>query len=188
MGQTIMATLYPFVTDIVNRSISNNSAILDIGCGPRQYADVLNGMYFGADIAVVDPKNPPDFVGDACQLDCEDSKFDLVFGVGTFSLIKDIDALLAEIRRVLVPNGQLIIFDYQEDVGKRLLQAGHCHVWNPETLRHLLIEKGFKTAEDQSSKAFRNIGLRWLYQVNPKLLSLIRVSPNWLIFKALNDK
>ena len=131
--------------------------ILDVGCGPGFYvADLLDQ---GATVTGVDPspamlaiarQRAPGadlLEGTATQLPVEDAAFDRALAVQVFEYVADVEAGLAELRRVLRPGGRLLIWDvdwstlswYSRDSERmaRMLAAWDRHLANPVLPRAL---------------------------------------------------
>jgi len=101
------------------KSISNiapniNGDILDFGCGRKPYESLFQNAksYTGVDIEVsghnhVDSK--VDYFWDGNKLPFADESFDNVVCFEVFEHVFNIEEVLAEIYRVLKPNGQLLI-------------------------------------------------------------------------------
>jgi len=92
---------------------STDLSVLDIGCGTGQFLEYLSsrghrGSLVGIDLA---PPDIPDtagkryVAGDAEALPFEDESFETVTCLHTLSHIRDLDAAMAEARRVLRPGG-----------------------------------------------------------------------------------
>lgn len=145
-----MAAVYPFVVSMVAEEIEGKdekARVLEVGCGPAQYEPHFAARYEGLDI-VRHPNARPavHHLASAESIPTEDARFDVVFGVACFYLMRNISKALAECHRVLRPGASLIIFDYQPHVLKRLAESSpgvHHHVWNASQLRQELIGAGF---------------------------------------------
>jgi SAM-dependent methyltransferase len=78
--------------------------VLDLGCGPRDKQPCFNFLgcqYVGLDV----PGSAADIFGDAHVLPFRDNQFDVVFAYAVLEHLHNPFAALAEIRRVLNPNG-----------------------------------------------------------------------------------
>lgn len=180
-------TAYPFVVAILRARISETDRVLEIGCGAMQYRPFLRCAYEGLDLPTSPYiEEPPCYQCSAEDIPCEDARFDLVFGVATFSIIADVDRALAECRRVLRPEGRLVVFDYQKHVCERLHRAhpDHRHVWDFAGLKQRIAGAGFDadrirdiTAEADMRGPLRR-ALRWLTPWRR------RPPPQWLIVEA----
>ncbi len=104
----------------------------------------LNARYFGFDDAI-------DFrIGNAEQLDFPDKEFDAVFCVNTFHHLQRPFAVLDEMRRVVKPEGKIIVADFTKE-GLELMDKIHkseggSHHVSSVTLGDIemyLLEKGF---------------------------------------------
>ena len=115
-------TIYPMVADILASHARGATSVVELGCGAKQYAlfsadvtyvgiDLRSDLYGGAG---------PDVMSDAQQLPFMNDSVDLVFVVAAFHLMTDLDAVMADVRRILRPGGVFIIFDYSWLVCRRL--------------------------------------------------------------------
>ena len=179
-----MAKVYPFAVEVISSVLHPKSRVLDVGCGEKLYDSLLPGTYEGVDIAVVNPDNPPDYIGTAAQINCAADRFDCAFGIGTFCVIPHVDDVFTELYRVLKPEGRLLVIDYQYHTGLRLLEAGHYGAWTFDTLKTQLINAGYTNVIDRSAEAYRHPVLRWLYGAAPWALSMLGAKPTWLVVEA----
>jgi len=138
--------------------------VLDVACGTGQLLAVLAGR-----------SNPPELVGidrvpamlnvarqklgqratilegEATQLPFDAAEFQLVTCTNAAHYFPDIDATLREIRRVISPNGNLIITDWCRNyfwmrVLNRILpwtQHAHAHTLSIDELKRSLSQAGF---------------------------------------------
>lgn len=88
--------------------------VLDFGCGSKPYRPLFTSCdsYIGVDIAVSGhdhAESEVDVYYDGKILPFEDGKFDSVVAFEVFEHVFNIDAMLAELRRTLKPNGRLIL-------------------------------------------------------------------------------
>jgi SAM-dependent methyltransferase len=94
--------------------------VLEVGCGPGRYAAMLQSM--GFHVTAVDPLPFPEWdlvraYGDAVFMDqikaehlpFPDECFDHVTCIGTLLYVVDVEKTLAEMRRVLRPDGRILI-------------------------------------------------------------------------------
>ena len=88
--------------------------LLDVGCGSRPYSSIFRGFadrYVGLDL----PDAPglrgptPDLFGDAERLPVRDGVVDTVLSLSVINLLLEPGRALAEIRRVLTPQGVAIL-------------------------------------------------------------------------------
>jgi SAM-dependent methyltransferase len=88
--------------------------LLDVGCGSRPFAPLFRGFaerYFGLDLPGSPDltRNRPDVYGDAGCLPIRSGSVDTVLSLSMFDLVHEPARVLAEMRRVLVPGGVLIV-------------------------------------------------------------------------------
>ena len=118
---------------------------LDLGCGPGAFADLFAGDdYVGVDLnsRYIDharkTRQGAFVVGDARRVDLPDARFDqiLIFGLLHHLPDEDVRAVLAECRRLLAPDGCVLVI---EDIPaiSRLNLIGHLihQVENGEHIR-----------------------------------------------------
>jgi arsenite methyltransferase len=137
--------------------------ILDVGCGPGYYvAELAEQVGEGGSVVGVDSSAPmlavaaercaelanTEFAeGDATALPVEDGDFDAVVSVQVLEYVPDVEAALAEIRRVLKPGGRVVLWDVDwgtlsmhardPDRRDRVLRAWDKHLVDPVLPRTL---------------------------------------------------
>lgn len=94
-----------------------NPKILDIGCGPGEFARELEkiGNYYGLDksetaVNYCKEKISSVKVGDILNIPYEDNYFDVVLALDVLEHVEDDERALMELRRVVNKNGIVIIF------------------------------------------------------------------------------
>lgn len=116
---------YKHVFKLVKPYLTDHSIILDIGCGTGGLVPILgehigNGKIVGIDISpemlkFAEAKNSgynAEFVlGSASELPFCENQFDVVFCMNSFHHYQDQPKVLAEIKRVLKPDGVFILLD-----------------------------------------------------------------------------
>lgn len=148
----------------------SNAKILNIGCGTGHNMEVIS--HYG-DVYVIDNNDkalellPKDTyiekkVCDACNLDYPDNFFDIVVSFDVFEHIQDDTKSVAEVRRVLKPDGKLVVtvpaFPFLFSAHDEYLN--HYRRYNKKTLKALL-------------KDFSNVKLNYW--------NAILFIPNWSI-------
>lgn len=107
----------PFTTAIANRLLGNGpGTLLDVGCGTGAHTAAfvragwsVTGIDISKDQLRLARERGLDVVhGDATRLPFEDASFDAAVSMWTHTDIDDFDAALAEIARVLRPNGRFV--------------------------------------------------------------------------------
>src|SRR5918992_5097831 len=137
--------------------------ILDVGCGPGYYvAELAEQVGDGGSVVGVDLSAPMLAVatqrcaelantefreGDATALPVDDASCDAVVSVQVLEYVPDVEAALAEMRRVLKPGGRVILWDVDwatasmhardRDRCDRVLRAWDEHVVDPSLPRTL---------------------------------------------------
>ena len=146
----------------LDKIIPKRGKILDIGCGSGHYAEVLNDReWYGVDISPESIKTAKKFykkakVGDITKhIPFSDNSFDYVLALSTFHHIhKGIPEALKEIKRVLKPNGEIIVVEHDaRDSHTRNVTSGRFlrltptkseRALYPKEVRKLLKESGFE--------------------------------------------
>jgi ubiquinone/menaquinone biosynthesis C-methylase UbiE len=96
----------------------------------------------------------------AAQLPFDDTEFQLVTSTNALHYFPDVDAALREIRRVISPNGNLVITDWCRDyfwmrVLNRVLpwtQHAHVHTFSSNELKQRLSHAGFSIESETTEK------------------------------------
>jgi len=113
--------------------LESGERVLDIGAGPGMLAADMaravgpNGAVHGIDVSdsmlaiargvqLGEGAAPMEFVqGDACALPFDADSFDVAVSTQVYEYVEDIEAALAEARRVLRPGGRLLVLDTHWD-------------------------------------------------------------------------
>ena len=182
-----MSIAYPFIVELLEKSVTANSRVLEIGCGPMQYRSGLKCRYEGLDLpGAKSLVEQPHWLGSAETMPCPSDSYDLVFGVAVFHLCRDVDAALRQCHRVLKQDGRLLVFDYQRAVCERLNQASRCEVWDRDTLSARISAAGFSARDirDRSGYGVNIAPWRWMNILFGKGLEWVGRPENWLILEA----
>lgn len=91
-----------------------SGSLLDFGCGSKPYSDCFTVVeYIGLDIETeVSSRNPElraDVFYDGKRIPFSDGRFDAVFSTEVLEHVFNPDEILAELHRVLKPNGQMLL-------------------------------------------------------------------------------
>ena len=166
--QYIDATLR-IVEDVVK--CDGQERILDVPCGTGELEQRLLARWPGLYIVGVDlsremlkqaqAKNVPGFVqwtrADICALPLADQSFDWVICANSFHYFRSPGTALRELRRVLRPNGRLVLVDWCDDY----LMCKMCGLWlrwsdpafyrtsSSQQCRSQLEQAGFVVADEQ---------------------------------------
>jgi ubiquinone/menaquinone biosynthesis C-methylase UbiE len=147
--------------------------VLDVACGTGQLLAVLAGRSNSPELVGID--RVPAMLNvarlklgqratilecEATQLPFDDADFQLVTCTNALHYFPDIDAALREIRRVISPNGNLIITDWCRNyfwmrVLNRILprtQHAHAHTLSIEELKQGLSQAGFRIHSETRRK------------------------------------
>ncbi len=153
--------------------LAPDSRVLDVGCGtgnaPIQVAARLpRGRAFGVDIspAMIDAARRKlsaelagrvEFsVGSSADLPFEDGALTHVLCTNSFHHYPDPARALGEMRRVLVPGGQLVVFENAPDLSwytwawdrvLRVLEKGHVRYYPSRELGEMIAGAGFEKVE-----------------------------------------
>ena len=138
--------------------------VLDVACGTGQLLEMLT-----------ERPGPPELVGidkvpamlnaarqrlgqratllecEAAQLPFDDASFNLITSISALHYFEDVDVIMREIRRVISPNGNLVITDWCRNfLWMRLLnrilpwtQHAHVHTFSSGELEQSLARAGF---------------------------------------------
>lgn len=103
--------LYKSISNLAPKITGN---VLDFGCGSKPYESLFvnANSYIGVDIEVSGHNHKDskvDYFYDGKKLPFNDASFDAIVCFEVFEHVFNIDEILAEIYRVLKPNGQLLI-------------------------------------------------------------------------------
>lgn len=113
------------IAKILAKSIPKNSKVLDWGCGYGDASYMLSALRPDLDITLFDvlTSDPWEVLtnkigfekiigSDEIMLPFKNNRFDAVIGIGVLEHVKDQNASLAEINRVLKPNGKFYVLLY----------------------------------------------------------------------------
>jgi ubiquinone/menaquinone biosynthesis C-methylase UbiE len=153
-----------FVVQIIKDYWQPGQKILEIGCGPSFLRDDFGKDYIGVDYTdepyTSDLPRDVDIICTAENLLVESNSIDIVVIKSAFYLFGDQKKSLEEVRRVLKPEGKVIIFDYNRKTQKNLQRKfGESYpCWTQWGLRKFLKNYHFKdvrnliAATEQPSK------------------------------------
>ncbi len=118
--------------------------MLDMGCGLRPYEAIFAGRvrsYIGLDWPVSATKARPDIIGDALRIPIRDGAIDTVLATELMEHVPDPGGFLAEVSRVLHPDGALILsVPFMEPLHE---EPRDYYRFTPYGLRALLERHGF---------------------------------------------
>lgn len=110
--------------------VADDDRILDVGCGTGESLRRVSGAdreVHGVDLSPAQLRyatEKPDLadarftLGDATRLPYRDDRFDVVLSIGSLPYVPDVDAALAEARRVTVDEGTLFVVGPKEPTGR----------------------------------------------------------------------
>jgi ubiquinone/menaquinone biosynthesis C-methylase UbiE len=124
--------------------LGSGSRVLDLGCGSGMIAEYIAGVtgarvwgmdYVQEAIACAQARTAPKRdrltfrVGNLDELPYAPASFDALIAIDTLYMPKDLDATLAQMRRLLAPGGQMLIFWIEmvwgPSASRTVLQADH---------------------------------------------------------------
>jgi len=131
------------IDGVAQRLVREGMQVLDLGCGNMPYAPLFTARgarYRGADLEEAEV-----IIGVDGRVPLPDASMDLLLSFQVLEHVADLDAYLGEARRLLRPNGRLILSTH----GNWLY---HPHPedhrrWTAEGLRHEIETKGFEMLE-----------------------------------------
>jgi ubiquinone/menaquinone biosynthesis C-methylase UbiE len=147
--------------------IPPNARVLDIACGTGEFerlilaehgtqcmvgVDVAKQMLAVATEKVGVAPHVSFHVASAKQLPFADRSFDVVVTASAFHYFDDPSTALAEMRRVLVPDGKLVLLDWCRDFATvrlidwvlQVIDPAHKRAYTQAELHHFLNEAGFE--------------------------------------------
>lgn len=147
-------------------SIPQQATVLDIGCGtgeferlvlaehPRQQmvgVDISDQMLGIAQQKCQDYPNASFHKARASELPFERNSFDVIISSSVFHYFDDPDAVLVEMKRVLKPNGTLVILDWCKDyllcrlcdIVLKFVDPTYRQCYTQNEFHHLLVSAGF---------------------------------------------
>ena len=155
--------------------LSGDETILDVACGtgelerklvaghPSQNivgVDISEKMLAAAQNKLKGFENVAFRNGSASNLPFPDNKFDVVVTASAFHYFDDPPKFLAEARRVLKPEGKIIILDWCRDYGVcsacdlflKVFDPAHRVCYNQRELRGFLTDAGFSVEAEQKTR------------------------------------
>lgn len=155
-----------------SRQISGNEHVLDLACGTGELERMLLNVHSDLKIVGVDISEKMldmarlklpnlEFVkASAIALPFPDHKFDMVVTVSAFHYFEQPLDTLEEIRRILKPQGRLIIMDWCRDywlcqtldLFLKIFDPAHKDCYSQKELHDLLTASGFDVMEEKKQK------------------------------------
>ncbi len=143
-----------------------NDRVLEVGMGNGHFVERILGAadgvtYAGCDYSDVmvkeaEKRNKASInagvasfhCGSAVDMPYRNTEFDLIFTVNTIYFWDEPEAVLREFKRVLKPNGRLMIAFRPENVMKLYpMTRYNFHFWDTDTVTELVQERGFKVTD-----------------------------------------
>jgi SAM-dependent methyltransferase len=169
------------------RLLDGTARILEMGSGPvgvlgflpgqqRIAVDPLNNFY-AENEKLVALRNPEvEYLAlPAEELGLEEGSFDLVIMENCIDHVRDVDAVMRAIRRVLVPGGTLYLtVNARSSVGslvhrvlaRAVLDPGHPHTFTSRRFRRMIVAHGFEMREFEEASRFH----AWLDHLRSPIL------------------
>lgn len=135
--------------------------MLDIGCGPNRLVNDYRGMgHEGLGVDVFDWGGQDLLVEDTAALPFDDATFDTVTMIACINHIPNRDKVLVEARRVLKPDGRLLVTNltpmisviwhkiafWDKDQHERGMEEGEVWGFSDAEMRELFRDSGFTVA------------------------------------------
>jgi ubiquinone/menaquinone biosynthesis C-methylase UbiE len=141
----------PFLELLFARYLSLGASVLDVGCGPAEYRQLIKGFYIGVDITdeAYGAGRPRrlNVAAAAELLPFPAETFDFVMSKSAFYLMPHHQAVLVEFRRVLKTGGRILLVDYNRRTQRRFAEASHLPCWTQWQLRDMVRGCGFGACE-----------------------------------------
>jgi len=181
-----MGRVYPHISQLLQEMAGQSRAVLELGCGAKQYGDHIPGAYYGIDLQTTYSTAAdlgPDALANAEDLPFAAASMDLVFTVATLLIVPDTDKALAEAHRVLRPGGKLLVFDYSPWVARRLARndSAHCHSFSSKSLARRLLEAGFSPHVHSDCVPIRGGAAGRLLLRDRRMRRLTYLISNWIV-------
>lgn len=108
-----------FISEICNKYLCNTMNVLDMGCGPGTYSEILDlkghhvsGIDFSREMikkAISRNRKISYVVGDARSLPYKAASFDMVMNIAMLQCIQNEEEIIEEIKRILVRNRGILV-------------------------------------------------------------------------------
>ena len=180
------------------RLASDDARIIEVGCGPigmatfypgrrRVAVDPLNDFYgSNATLSKLRDRNVEYVQGTGEELPVGDREFDVAIIDNCIDHCRDVDAVMRELRRVLVPDGVLYLtvncrtslgYVMHRALSGLRLDPGHPHTFTTDRVSRMFARNGFRVLDLQSESYFAALreGLR-SSGVRPRLKALLGTS------------
>lgn len=174
---------------------ANFTNVLDLGCGPGTYVRYLCGKHqrvVGLDYSIPsllkalgkdEKKNGIYIGGDAYALPFSENSFDLILSIGTLQSMERPERVLAEVKRVLRPNG-ILILEYLNhfDVVNFSLKLFSMIMGRPPRVRSYSWSEVDALLKNNEIQPFRRKGIFLLPRKMAYLMFVIESKPiNWIL-------
>lgn len=144
-------------------AVQPGDQVLDVGCGPGNYTRPLaraagDGLTVGLDASEAmvaaaaergGGENLAYLRGDACALPFDDESFDAACSVGVIHMVTEPLVALAEMTRVLAPDGRLVVLATCGHRGKPRREQAGLTIFARDELTDALAEQGMVEIEQQ---------------------------------------
>ena len=144
-------------------AVEPGEQVLDVGCGPGNYTRPLaraagDGLTVGLDASEAmvaaaaergGGENLAYLRGDACALPFDDESFDVACSVGVIHMVTEPLVALAEMTRVLAPDGRLVVLATCGRHGKPRRERAGLTIFSRDELTGALAEQGMTEIEQR---------------------------------------
>jgi SAM-dependent methyltransferase len=166
--------------EVAAMATDTHGIVLDVGCGAAPYRALFaHATYFGAEVPAASTygsAKQPDLLFDGKRLPIADAQVDAILCSQVLEHVFEPDAFLSEIRRVLRPNGRLLLtvpFVWDEHE-----QPYDFARYSSFGLHHLARRHGFRVVDAKrtlaDSSLFAQLWLAYLYKVLARLPGMFR--------------
>lgn len=150
---------YAKLLNLVQRTVTNGSILIDIGCGMGILAEAVSykvNKYIGVDISIERIRQSRErikyphryfVVADAEYLPFKDSSFNTAISLEVIEHLPDTDLFIKEVNRILIKRGVFVLSTpaslFFENNIERLYKDQHLYEFSPRKLKYLLKRNSF---------------------------------------------
>lgn len=191
---------YEHVKYYLKQHTPDHPRVLEIGCGAAEYRSIFpKGAYTGTDV----PNEHYQSAGDvdafcnAASLPFADEVFDLIFCQAAIDYMEHIHDVFLETRRVLKPNGKLLIFTYNKQTLERIHSEAqesshpahqHFHVYSEKEFIGWLTKAGYSVHMPPSDVPLPAAWWKRLILSTPPMPAIRNSKTIWRTFVAQKEE